>query len=107
MLPPPGLPHLGHGVLYGEEDGLEQHGHLGIPVFLRHLPRRHRCPAVSTSKALLNRMSKRPHFSTARSTIILMSECRLTSTLTASDSLPAARILSAFLLGHRLVYVGD
>ena len=53
-------------------------------------------PAVSTSKALLNRMSKRPHFSTAASTIILMSECLLTSTLTASASLPAARILAAF-----------
>ena len=52
--------------------------------------------AVKTSKALLKRMSKRPHFSTARSTIIRISECMLTSTLTTSDSLPAARILSAF-----------
>ena len=41
-------------------------------------------------------MSKRPHFSTARSTIIRISECLLTSTLTTFDSLPAARILSAF-----------
>ena len=64
-------------------------------------------PAVSTSKALLKRISKRPHFSTARSTIILMSECRA-HVHTDHVRLVARRPYALrVLLGHRLVYVGD
>ena len=52
--------------------------------------------AVKTSKALLKRMSNLPHLSTALRTILSMSECLLTSTRTATASLPAVRIFSAF-----------